>query len=190
MIPEGGEECCRLSSEKSHDSQEPKKPSIPKGGHKKKVRFCRQVKVRTIAKSVPGKFFFNSPFAVSKRQDEDSVNTKLWYSPRDFQKMRTTAIELVDRVKSGQIGVGGQKYCIRGLEKMFHKEEILEVRRRARNAVLQEQDLQLHEERLDSLNDERIAYLYHTESKQALTEAILRGEEDAQSIKWYIESDT
>lgn len=136
---------------------------------RRSITFDKKVKVKNVE-------------AVSRLTDTPQ---HLWFQAEEYELIRRNSWDLVDKVESGQTGYGGRKYCVRGLEKIMHRDDILRTKSQAWDSVLEEQDLQRDQGCWD---EEYMASIYKFSTVDAARAAADRGKQDEQEISNYLKS--
>ncbi len=131
------------------------------------IKFSESVKVRNIEK-----------------MDQLTDSPKdLWFQGEDYARMRRNSWDLVNRVESGQTGIGSKKFCLRGLERLLDRETVQHKREQAWETVFTQQDLQRDR---GSFDEEFVAKAYRRSTNQCAEAAVCRGKQDEKAIFSYV----
>jgi hypothetical protein len=120
---------------------------------------------------------------VEKLQNLTDRPNDLWFQSAEYKRMRNNSMELVNKIERGQTGVGGRSYCVRGLERLLHRESAIRKRTEAWDAVLSEQDVQRDQGYWD---EEFMADAYRYTTMESAAAAVSRGKEDEAAILAYM----
>jgi hypothetical protein len=120
---------------------------------------------------------------VEKLQNLTDRPNELWFQTEEYKRMRRNSMQLVKKVERGQMGVGNRSYCIRGLERLLHRESTTRQRTEAWEAVLSQQEMQRDQGYWD---EQFMADAYKYTTMESAIAAASRGKEDEAAILGYM----
>jgi len=108
---------------------------------------------------------------------EDQIQ-QLWFQNHEYQTIRSNTTALIEAIKDGKISKN--KYCIRGLERYFQPDKVIQRRLLTLHSVLDEQDDQHH---LGVHDDSRLSLVYMANTWESTLDAIEQGALDEASSR-------
>jgi len=138
------------------------------------IQFNERVYVKLIPK-------YSNISSKKGNNKEDSIAKKIWYQPEEYHSIEQRSVALIHAVQETKII--GSKYCIRGLERYLNLQKLQDVRWKAMDTVLDEQDLQYRQG--SAFDCDRLSRVYRDCTQRARLEAIERAKQDEISIEKY-----